>query len=187
MGNNLMNFSIYDNISLHNKYVVIWSELENSSHIVLYLCVLFILGENMENFFEIAYKEALKAYKRNEIPVGAVIVKNGKIIAKSSNNRQKNNDILGHAEINCIKKAAKKQKDWRLDDYELYVTLEPCNMCNAIIEETRISKVYFLIKQENLSKKTSKTPKTQTNDCNKLKEEYILLLKSFFNKLRNKL
>jgi len=124
-----MYFLLYDNINLHNKYNVIWSELENSSHIDLYLCVLFILGESMKDFFDVALLEAQKAFKKGEIPVGAVIVKDNKIIAKSHNNRQKKFNVYGHAEINCIIKAAKKIKDWRLDDCEMYVTLEPCDLC----------------------------------------------------------
>lgn len=138
----------------------------------------------MEKYFEIAYKEAIKAYKRKEVPVGAILVKNNKIIAKSSNNRQKNKNVLGHAEINCIKKASKKLKDWRLDGCDLYVTLEPCNMCRIVIDESRISHVFFLIKQEKLTKLSTKTPEIQTNDCKKIKNEYEKLLKSFFINLR---
>lgn len=141
----------------------------------------------MEKYFELAYKEAKKAYKKKEIPVGAVIVKNNKIIAKKCNNRQKKGDIFGHAEILCIKKAAKRLKDWRLNGCDLYVTLEPCNMCRVIIEEARISNVNFLLKQENLTKIESNTPETQTNDCIDIKKEYTELLKKFFIKLRNKL
>lgn len=140
----------------------------------------------MEDYFKIAYKEALKAYKRNEIPVGAVIVKNNKIIAKSSNNRQKNRDVLGHAEVNCIKKASKKLKDWRLDGCDLYVTLEPCNMCKVIIEESRISNVFYLLEQKKITKMNKKTNYTQTNDCIEIKNKYCYLLKSFFINLRNK-
>ena len=139
----------------------------------------------MEKYFEIAYKEAIKAYKHKEIPVGAIIVKNNKIIAKSSNNRQKKKNVIGHAEINCIKKASKKLGDWRLDGCDLYVTLEPCNMCRIIIDESRISNVFFLIKQENLTKICTKTPEIQTNDCEELKNKYSKLLKSFFINLRN--
>lgn len=136
----------------------------------------------MEKFFEIAYNEALKAYNKNEIPVGAIIVKNNKIIAKSHNNRQKKCKVIGHAEINAILKAEKKLHDWRLDGCELYVTLEPCKMCEEIIKECRIEKVNFLLnKPEN-----AKTNKKQTLFNTKLEEKYKKLLSNFFDNLRNK-
>lgn len=90
-----------------------------------------------------AYKQALKALKINEVPVGAVIVKNGEIIARAYNKKEINNDPLGHCEILAIKKACKKLKTWRLNDCELYVTLEPCMMCLGAIIHARIKKVYF--------------------------------------------
>lgn len=140
----------------------------------------------MENkYFEIAIKEAKKAYNKGEIPVGAIIVKDGKILAKSHNNRQKNYNPLGHAEINCIIKAAKINKDWRLDQgFEMYVTLEPCEMCKTIINECRLKKVVYLCEQKNTSNKNSNVFK-QTNVCLKQKLIYENLLKEFFNKLRD--
>lgn len=136
---------------------------------------------NEEYFYKIAINEAKKAYKKGEIPVGAVIVKNNKVIAKSHNNRQKNHNPLGHAEINCILKAAKYNHDWRLDNgYEMYVTLEPCNMCNVIINECRLLKVNFLISKEN----NQQILKEQTNVCENFKTEYLTMLKTFFNNLR---
>jgi len=140
----------------------------------------------MEEYFEIAYKEALKANKKGEIPVGAIIVKNNKIIAKSHNNRQKKHNILGHAEILCILKAEKKLKDWRLDGCDMYVTLEPCKMCRTIINESRINNVYFLIKQDFQQKFNEKTTFLQTNDCKNVVNIYEKVLKNFFSKLRNK-
>lgn len=92
---------------------------------------------------DIAYKEALKAMSEDEVPVGAVIVKDGKVIAKAHNRKEKNNDPLGHAEILCIRKASKKLGNWYLKDCELYVTLEPCVMCCGAIINSRIKKVYF--------------------------------------------
>ena len=76
-----------------------------------------------KEYFDLAIKEAKKAYKRDEIPVGCVIVNNQKIISKAHNTREKSNNILGHAEINAIQKASKKLKTWKLDNCELYVTL----------------------------------------------------------------
>ena len=105
-----------------------------------------------DKYIKIILKEAYKAYKYEEIPVGALIVYNDKIISKAYNNRQKKNNILGHAEIESILKAEKKLKDWRLDNCIMYVTMAPCKMCEVIINESRISKVYYLIKNnKNLS------------------------------------
>ena len=97
----------------------------------------------MKDFLDKAYKEALKARDEDEVPIGAVIVKDGKVIAKAHNRREKTNSALSHAEIICIEKACKKINSWRLDGCELYVTLEPCLMCCGAITQARISKVFF--------------------------------------------
>ena len=102
-----------------------------------------------EYYMEIALKQAKKALKYNEVPVGAVIVKNNKIIAKAFNRKEKNNDVTKHAEIIAISKACKKLKNWRLDDCEIYVTMEPCMMCSGAIEQSRIKKIIYGIKNEN--------------------------------------
>jgi tRNA(adenine34) deaminase len=99
-------------------------------------------------FMEAAYKEAIKARDEDEVPVGAVIVKNGKIIARAHNRKEKNNDPMGHAEILCIKKACKKVGDWYLKDCEMYVTLEPCVMCAGAIMHSRIEKVFYGAKDD---------------------------------------
>ena len=93
-------------------------------------------------FMNFAFDEAKKGFMQNEVPIGAVLVKNGKIIAKSHNNKEKKSCCLCHAEINVIKKASKKMKNWRLDDCEMYVTLDPCPMCASAIKQSRISTVY---------------------------------------------
>ena len=103
----------------------------------------------MDNdFMNLAIKEAKKAYKKYEVPIGAVIVKNGEIIAKAYNLRETKNSALCHAEILCIKKACKKLNSWRLDNCVMYVTLEPCAMCAGAINQARIKKVYFGAKDE---------------------------------------
>jgi tRNA(adenine34) deaminase len=78
-----------------------------------------------------------------DVPVGALIVKNGEIIASAFNTREKNNDISAHAEILAIREAESKLANWRLDDCELYVTLEPCPMCAWAILQSRIKALYF--------------------------------------------
>ena len=90
-----------------------------------------------------ALKEAQKAFEIGEIPVGAVIVKNGEIIARGHNLKEKGKDPTLHAEIIAIKEASKVIGDWRLNGCELYVTLEPCLMCAGAIIQARISKVFF--------------------------------------------
>lgn len=90
-----------------------------------------------------AFKQAKKAYKHNEVPVGAIVVYKNKIIAKAYNKKERRNNSLYHAEIIAINKACKKIKSWRLSECELYVTLEPCLMCAGLIIQNRISKVYY--------------------------------------------
>ena len=97
---------------------------------------------NKEKFMRVALKEAKIAYRNGEVPIGAVIVKDGEIISKSYNKRNKNKIATHHAEINAIEKACKVLGDWRLDGCEMYVTLEPCPMCAGAILNARISKVY---------------------------------------------
>ena len=96
-----------------------------------------------EKFMKIALQQAVKAAKINEVPIGAVIVMNNKIISKGYNKRECKKNALLHAEIIAIEKACKKLKSWRLSDCELYVTLEPCPMCMGAIINSRISKVVF--------------------------------------------
>ena len=99
--------------------------------------------ENKEYYMKQAIKEAEKAYKKLEVPVGAIIVKDGKIIARAHNQKETKTDTTKHAEILAIQKASKKLKSWRLIDCEMYVTLEPCTMCAGAIINSRIKKVYI--------------------------------------------
>lgn len=94
-------------------------------------------------FMKLALKEAKKAYKRKEVPIGCVIVRNGKVIAKAHNMREKTNMATGHAELIAIQKANKKLKSWRLDTCTLYVTIEPCPMCAGAIIQSRIKQVVY--------------------------------------------
>ncbi len=89
-------------------------------------------------FMETAIKEAGKALKKQEVPIGACVVKNGKIISKGYNTREKSKNAIKHAEIIAIEKACKKLHDWRLSDCEIYVTLKPCPMCAGAIANSRI-------------------------------------------------
>jgi len=94
-------------------------------------------------FMNIAIKEALKAKAIDEVPIGCIVVKDDKVIARSFNKREKTQDPTGHAEIKTLQKASKKLKSWRLEDCDLYVTLEPCIMCSGAIIQSRIRRVYF--------------------------------------------
>ena len=94
-------------------------------------------------FMNEALKEAKKAYLKDEVPVGCVIVKDGKIIARGHNKKEKNKNAILHAEIVALNKAQKKLNDWHLNDCTLYVTLEPCLMCTGAIIQTRIKRVVY--------------------------------------------
>ena len=90
-----------------------------------------------------AYKEAQKAFEEDEVPVGCVITKDGKIIARAHNRKEKKNCALFHAEIECIRKAARKLDNWNLKGCEIYVTLEPCMMCTGALINSRIDRIVY--------------------------------------------
>lgn len=102
----------------------------------------------MNLFMQEAVKQSLVAQKNDDVPVGAVIVCNNKIIAKSHNKKERSNDATNHAEILAISKACKKRNSWHLDDCKLYCTMEPCMMCCGAIIQSRIKKIYYLVKNE---------------------------------------
>ena len=99
--------------------------------------------DKVTKYMKEALKEAKKAELIDEVPIGCVIVKDDKIIARGHNQRETNQSPIGHAEIIAINKASKKLKSWRLEGCDIYVTLEPCIMCSGAIIQSRISKVYY--------------------------------------------
>ena len=119
---------------------------------------------NEEYIIKEMNKLLLKAIKRNEVPVGTIIVKNNKIIAKAYNKTNKTNNILSHAEILAIIKASKKIKNWRLDKCTLYVSLEPCSMCKEIIKKSRIKEVIYFSKQNKYKTELDPNYKFLKND-----------------------
>ena len=101
------------------------------------------MEQNNEYYMKQALKQAKKAFENNEVPVGAIIVKNNKIIARSYNKKEGKKDTTKHAEIIAIQKASKKLNAWRLEDCSMYVTLEPCTMCIGAIINARIKSLYI--------------------------------------------
>lgn len=138
-----------------------------------------------------ALKEAKVAANEGEVPVGAVIVRNGEIISKAHNMREQKQNALSHAEIEAINIACEKLGSWRLDDCELYVTLEPCPMCTGAIINARIKTVVF-----GAFDKTAGCMDSVINLCDYplghkpeiyagiCEDECSEILKKFFNKLR---
>ena len=147
-----------------------------------------------EYYMKLALKEAKKAYDKLEIPVGAVIVKDGKIIARGYNVKEGKKDSSKHAEIIAIQKASKKLKAWRLTDCDMYVTLEPCSMCAGALIQSRIRKVYIGTEDKktgacgsvlNLLEDYKFNHKVEIEN-GILKDECEAILKKFFKELRNK-
>lgn len=143
-------------------------------------------------FMKEALKEAKKAYSKLEVPVGAVIVKDGKIIARAHNQKETKYDTTKHAEILAIQKASKKLNSWRLIDCEMYVTLEPCSMCAGALINARVKKVYIGALDEktgaagsvlNLFEDYTFNHKVEV-ERGIMKEECETLLKDFFKMLR---
>ncbi len=96
-----------------------------------------------EKYMRIALKEAQKAIIFDEVPVGAIIVKDDKIIARAFNKRETTNDPTSHAEVNAIRKACKKLNSWRLEGATIYVTVEPCSMCAGTLLQCRIGRIVY--------------------------------------------
>lgn len=145
--------------------------------------------KNDEKYMVIALNQAQKAFKKGEVPVGAVIVKNDKIISKAYNKREKTKNILNHAEIIAIRKACKRLKSWRLNECEIYVTLEPCLMCSGAIKQARMKRIIYATDSpkygeiENNNKVFENSDVLITREI--CKKDSQKLLKNFF-KLRRK-
>lgn len=142
---------------------------------------------------KMALKEARKALKKNEVPIGAVIVRDNKVIAKAHNLREKNNLATSHAEILAIQKANKKLKSWRLDSCTLYVTIEPCPMCAGAIIQSRMKHLVYGAKDLKAGAHSSVLNlfafpfnHKVIVDFGIMEEESANIIKQFFKKLRNK-
>lgn len=121
-------------------------------------------------FMNAAIREAKKAQAEDEVPIGAVIVMDGKIIARAHNKMEKTQLATAHAEILALNKACKKLKSWRLDGAEMYVTIEPCAMCAGAIVNARVKKVYFGAKEEKSGCAQSKFPVLSQSGLNHVTE-----------------
>lgn len=147
-----------------------------------------------EKYMNLAIKEAMKARNKGEVPIGAVVVKDGKVIAKAHNLREMKKQACAHAEILAIEKACKKLDAWRLEGCDMYVTLEPCAMCAGAILNARFKNVYIgameprsgavgsiinLFEQYNYNHSVNYETGVLGEECKKMLQE-------FFRELRNK-
>lgn len=139
------------------------------------------MGDYLTKIIELSKK----SLESGDVPIGAIIVKNGKIIGEGYNTREKNNDVMGHAEINAIKDASKNLNNWNLQGSVMYVTLKPCSMCLGVIRESRVDFVYYLLDKPEKKFEYSRTAIHNFDDEN-AKEEYLGILQDFFKKLREK-
>lgn len=139
-------------------------------------------------FMQKAIEEAKKAKK--DIPVGAVIVRDNKILASAHNEKELNNDVTFHAEIVAIRKAEQILENWRLEDCEMYVTLEPCPMCAWAIIQSRIKNLYFGSFDKNYGAFSSKLDLREISTSNLkiyggiMEDECDKILEEFFQKIR---
>lgn len=145
-------------------------------------------------FMKEAIKQARKAYAIEEVPIGCVIVYEGKIIARGYNRRTIDGNVLAHAELIAIRKACKKLNDWRLEDCTMYVTLEPCQMCSGAIVQSRMKRVVIGCMNPKAGCAGSVMDLLQVEAFNHQVEKVIgvceeicsSLMKEFFKELRNK-
>lgn len=141
-----------------------------------------------EYYMNLSLKEAEKAYKRGEVPVGTIIVYQDKIVSRGYNLREKNHDITRHAELIAIKKASRKIHDWRLENMTMYVTLFPCPMCASAILQSRIKRlvigaptrdeknkeiVYKILEGNNTSAKVEVVDSVLEDDCKEILSKFF--------------
>jgi len=143
-----------------------------------------------EYYMQLALKEAQKSVKNEDVPVGAVIVLDGKIVAKAYNTREKQQLAIGHAEINALTKANKKVNRYRLDGAVIYITKEPCLMCMGALLSARIAKIVYGAKDLRFGTEYLATDNRFNHKCEiiggVLGAECEELLRDFFRKLRGK-
>ncbi len=156
------------------------------------MCTILIMMN--EKYMRIACKEAQKAFEEDEVPVGCVIVRDDKVIARAHNQKEKKNCAVAHAEIECIRKAAKKLGNWNLKGCVIYVTLEPCMMCTGALINSRIDRIVYGCRDPKGGALVSNVRIKEISGLNHypvfeegpLQEECSQLLKSFFRNKRQK-
>ena len=141
----------------------------------------------MQKFMKSALKEAQKSLQKDEVPIGAVIIKDGKVLSRAHNTRNASQNAINHAEILAISKACKKLKSWRLENCDIYVTLEPCPMCAGAILNARIKNLYFgaydktsktnilntIMQDDRLNHKTNVIGGVMQEECSKLLTDFF--------------
>ena len=147
--------------------------------------------DKYNKFMKLALKEEKKAYNKNEIPVGAIIVFGDKVISKGHNLKENKKNVLKHAELIAIEKASKKIGDWRLNECILYTTLFPCPMCASAIQQARIKKIIYLNDNANkFTKKISSNILKNKNMNHQVEIERFYTkgtqIRTFFKKIRKK-
>lgn len=142
--------------------------------------------KNEYKFIKLLLKLAKKAYKKGDVPVSAIIVKDNKIISRAFNKKEKNKNAIDHAEVIAIKKACKKLKTWHLDDCILYTTMEPCMMCSGAIYQSRIKNIIYFVENEKFGFiiNNNQFNNSKYNIKKIENDEYLNIVKKFFNSKR---
>ncbi len=146
----------------------------------------------LEEVFKILVEESKIAANEGEVPISAVIVRDGKVIAKAHNLKEKDNLVVSHAEILAITIASKKLQNWRLDGCDVYISLEPCTMCASALHQARIDNIYFFVPRDNCGNLelleqiiVEKNCNKKTNlQCLQYKDDLKKILQDFFKNRR---
>ena len=138
-----------------------------------------------QKYLNLLVEEAKKSLKTSDVPVGAIIVDDGKIIAKAHNSREKYQCVTKHAELIALEKACKKKKTWHLDNCEIYITMEPCLMCINAISQARIKKINYILENDKFKKiQNTMNEKININQIEDGQKQIDELLKNFFKDKR---
>lgn len=136
-----------------------------------------------EIFYKL-FELSKEAARNNEVPISAALVCDGKIVASAYNKRNISNNVFDHSEIIVISEYAKKNDNWHLNNCDLYVMIEPCDMCKLFIKESRIRNVYYLLDKPSYKKMYSKTNFINCNEYNELINEYKNIIDLFWKNKR---
>lgn len=165
--------------------------LRSNFHVHFFFFGGFVMNKE---FLCLAFDYAEKAFNENEVPIGAVIVKDNKLISFGYNQKEQSNCVLNHAELIAIKEAERKLNNWRLDDCDIYVTLDPCPMCASAIKQARIKNIYSALNNMDIDNLPLISKILSADKCNSSvnlitnleTDRSKKLLNNFFKKQRNK-